>query len=107
MADVKLQKSWSVSRTLLERARRALPVGSEQEYVNQLARYREFLEHYEFEIALDTLEELGHLVSCRGVTVMEVKGNQVRIGFKATRDVEVHREEVYDRVQNEKAQQAE
>jgi hypothetical protein len=66
MADVKLQKSWSVSRTLLERARRALPVGSEQEYVNQLARYREFLEHYEFEIALDTLEELGHLVSCRG-----------------------------------------
>jgi carbon storage regulator len=41
------------------------------------------------------------------VTVMEVKGNQVRIGFKATRDVEVHREEVYDRVQNEKAQQAE
>jgi carbon storage regulator len=39
------------------------------------------------------------------VTVMDVKGNQVRVGIKAPRDVEVHMEEIYGRVQAEKAQQ--
>jgi hypothetical protein len=66
MANVELRKRWMVSRTLLERARRALPVGCDQKYVTQLVRYHEFLEHDEFERALDTLEEIGHLVSCRG-----------------------------------------
>jgi carbon storage regulator len=37
------------------------------------------------------------------VTVMAVKGNQVRMGINAPRNVEVHREEVYERVQAEKA----
>jgi hypothetical protein len=66
MTDVKLLKSWKITETLLERARRALPVASEHEYATLVAQYREFLEHNEFGLALDALEEIGHLVSCRG-----------------------------------------
>ena len=41
------------------------------------------------------------------VTVLGIKGSQVRIGVNAPKSISVHREEVYDRINEEKSKNSE
>lgn len=39
------------------------------------------------------------------ITIVDVRGDKVRLGIVAPREISVHRREVYDAIQREKAQQ--
>lgn len=38
------------------------------------------------------------------ITIVEIRGDKVRLGIEAPRDVPIHRSEVYDAIQNEQNQ---
>ena len=39
------------------------------------------------------------------ITVLDIKGGQVRLGITAPHSIKVHREEVFDRIQNDSTNQ--
>jgi len=45
-----------------------------------------------------------HIGDTIKITLLGIKGNQVRIGIDAPRDVQVHREEIYDKIKRETRQ---
>ena len=38
------------------------------------------------------------------VTILNIRGNQIKVGIKAPKEVSVHREEIYQRIQQSKEQ---
>jgi carbon storage regulator len=41
------------------------------------------------------------------ITIVDVRGDKVRLGITAPKSIPVHRREIYDAIQREKAQKAE
>ena len=41
------------------------------------------------------------------IVIVDVRGDKVRLGINAPREISVHRKEIYDAIQREKAQQQE
>ena len=64
----------------------------------------------EYKIVLILTRRVGESVKINEditVTVLGIKGNQVRIGVDAPRHVSVHREEIYQRIKKEEIEEEE
>ena len=107
MGILEIQKSNQLQAAIISSAfkgeavkQRAALLGIERCYVGRdkkLAVLETWME--EMGISIDEVAIIGDDVN---ITVLGVKGNQVRLGINAPKDVSVHREEIYLRIQQEK-----
>jgi hypothetical protein len=72
MASPELKESWRISTAILRDARSHLSETTESVCADEIAEFEDFLNHNEFELALDSLEEAFFKSPCETLRVIEL-----------------------------------